>query len=203
MLLDLKILNDLNLPHLQSIAEAFLQPARRNGSRLLVEILADAGAYTWGEALFGFLIGAGLGFVLGTLFAHSRLLERSLLPYVVASQTVPILAIAPMVVIWLGASQTSVAVIAAYLTFFPVTINTLRGLLSPKPTEVELLPELRRQPLDHSLEAAFPGGPALHLHRAQSLSDRQRGRRDHRRTAVRHWRMVWAALFSTSVRITA
>ena len=139
VLLDLKILNDLNLPHLQMIAEAFLQPARRNGELLLLRILADAGIYTLSEAIFGFVFGAALGFVLGALFAHSTLLERGLLPYVVASQTVPILAIAPMVVIWLGAGQLSVAVIAAYLTFFPVTINTLRGLGSPAAEQVELM----------------------------------------------------------------
>ena len=139
VLLDMKILNDLNLPHLQMIAEAFLQPARRNGELLLLRILADAGIYTLSEAIFGFVFGAALGFVLGTVFAHSRLLERGLLPYVVASQTVPILAIAPMVVIWLGASQISVAVIAAYLTFFPVTINTMRGMQSPAAEQVELM----------------------------------------------------------------
>ena len=139
VLLDLKILNDLNLPHLQMIAEAFLQPARRNGELLLLRILTDAGIYTFSEAIFGFLFGAALGLLLGALFAHSPLLERGLLPYVVASQTVPILAIAPMVVIWLGAGQLSVAVIAAYLTFFPVTINTLRGMQSPAAEQVELL----------------------------------------------------------------
>ena len=139
VLLDLKILNDLNLPHLQMIAEAFLQPARRNGELLLLRILSDAGIYTFSEAIFGFVFGAVLGFILGSVFAHSPLMERGLLPYVVASQTVPILAIAPMVVIWLGAGQLSVAVIAAYLTFFPVTINTLRGLQSPAAEQVELL----------------------------------------------------------------
>ncbi len=139
VLLDLRILNDLNLPHLQMIAEAFLQPARRNGELLLLRILGDAGVYTFSEAIFGFLFGGLLGFVLGSVFAHSRLMERGLLPYVVASQTVPILAIAPMVVIWLGASQLSVAVIAAYLTFFPVTINTMRGMQSPEAAQVELM----------------------------------------------------------------
>ena len=139
VLLDLKILNDLNLPHLQMIAEAFTQPARRNGELLLLRILTDAGIYTFSEAIFGFVFGAALGFVLGAVFAHSPLMERGLLPYVVASQTVPILAIAPMVVIWLGAGQLSVAVIAAYLTFFPVTINTLRGLQSPAAEQVELM----------------------------------------------------------------
>lgn len=139
VLLDMNITNDLNLPHLQSIAEAFLQPARRNGDFLLIRILGEAGLYTWREALLGFAFGVVFGLLLGTAFAHSRLMERALLPYVVASQTVPILAIAPMVVIWLGASFASVAVIAAYITFFPVTINTLRGLHSPNPTQVELL----------------------------------------------------------------
>ncbi|HLV37572.1 MAG TPA: ABC transporter permease subunit [Spirillospora sp.] len=139
ILLDLRILNDLNLPHLQNIAEALLQPARRNGPLLLARILADAALHTWGEAVLGFGIGGLLGFLLGTLFAHFAPVERGLLPYVVASQTVPILAIAPMVVIWLGAGPQAVAVISAYLTFFPVTINTLRGLRSPHPNAIELM----------------------------------------------------------------
>ncbi|MBL8153559.1 MAG: ABC transporter permease subunit [Anaerolineae bacterium] len=139
VLVDLKITNDLNMPHLQTIAESLLQPARRNGDLLLVRILADAGVFTWTEAALGFVSGALLGFLLGTLFAHSGLLERGLLPFVVASQTVPILAIAPMVVIWLGAGPASVAVISMYLTFFPVTINTLRGLTSPNPMAIELM----------------------------------------------------------------
>ncbi len=138
-LLDLGITNDLNLPHLQSIAEALFLPARRNGPVLLLRILLEAALDTWSKAAAGFVIGGLLGFVLGTLFAHFKLLERGLLPYVVASQTVPILAIAPMVVIWLGAGFASVAVISAYLTFFPVTINTLRGLTSPHPTALELM----------------------------------------------------------------
>jgi NitT/TauT family transport system permease protein len=139
VLLDISFLNDLNLPHLQSIAEAFLQPARRNGSFLLARILSDAGLFTLKEAAFGFAFGVIFGLLLGTVFAHSQMWERALLPYVVASQTVPILALAPMVVIWLGANFLSVAVIAAYITFFPVTINTLRGLQSPNPMQVELM----------------------------------------------------------------
>lgn len=139
VLLDLRITNDTNMPHLQSMATALLQPARRNGEFLLIRILGQAALFTWAEAGLGFVSGALLGFILGTLFAHSRLLERGLLPYVVASQTIPILAVAPMVVIWLGASPAAVAVIAAYLTFFPVTINTLRGLTSPHPNALELM----------------------------------------------------------------
>jgi NitT/TauT family transport system permease protein len=65
------------------------------------------------------------------------------MPYVVASQTVPILAIAPMVVVWGGKLDIpqwlTVSIIAAFLTFFPVVINTMRGLRSPQPTAVELM----------------------------------------------------------------
>ena len=127
------------LPHWQNTAEALLQPARRNGPFLLVRILGEAALITWLEAITGFIVGSLLGFGLGVLFAHSPLLERGLLPYVVASQTVPIIAIAPMIVAFLGQGWLPVAVISAYLTFFPVTVNTLRGLLSPHPLKLELM----------------------------------------------------------------
>ena len=133
-----KVASDLNLPHVWSIAEAFVNPARRNGPPL-ISILLSAAFYTFREALTGFVLGASLGLLLGIVFAHFSIWERGCMPYVVASQTVPILAIAPMVIIWLQAGWLSVAVIAAYLTFFPVTINTLRGLRSPDPMSVELM----------------------------------------------------------------
>jgi len=91
-------------------------------------IVAQNAGYTALESVAGFALGATAGLGLAVLFAASRLLERGLLPYVMVSQTVPILAIAPMVVVWLGTSWVSKAVIAAYLTFFPVTVNVLRGL---------------------------------------------------------------------------
>ncbi len=136
--LKFKIASDLNLPHLWDIGEAFANPSRRNGPPLAA-VLFDASLFTFREAVLGFLVGGVLGFLLAVLFAHISLLDRGCMPYVVASQTIPILAIAPMVIIWLKAGWVSVAVIAAYLTFFPVTINTLRGLRSPDPTAVELM----------------------------------------------------------------
>lgn len=127
------------LPHWQAIAAELLQPARRNGPFLLIRILGEAAWITWMEAFYGFVVGSLLGFGLGVLFAHNRLLERGLLPYVVASQTVPIIAIAPMIVAWLGQGRLPIAVISAYLAFFPVTINTLRGLLSPDAMKLDLM----------------------------------------------------------------
>jgi NitT/TauT family transport system permease protein len=150
-----KVASDLNLPHIWQIAEAFSNPARRNGPPLFT-ILVDAALYTFREALVGFLFGALLGLVLGTLFVHYRLLERGCMPYVVASQTIPILAIAPMVIIWLKAGWLSVAVIAAYLTFFPVTINTLRGLRSPDPRALELMHSYAASPWAILWKLRFP-----------------------------------------------
>jgi NitT/TauT family transport system permease protein len=77
--------------------------------------------------------------VLATLFVHSRLLERALVPYVVASQTIPIIALAPLIVFAFGANVMSVVVIATYLTFFPVTIAMIRGLRSFDPRALELM----------------------------------------------------------------
>jgi len=131
------------LPHVHQILRAlFEHPTSGTGSILLVQLL-KAAAFTAKEAAVGFAIGAAVGFGLGIVMSQWRLLQRGLLPYVVASQTVPILAVAPIVVVYLGslhvASWFSVAVIAAYLTFFPVTINTLRGLLSTDRRALELM----------------------------------------------------------------
>jgi NitT/TauT family transport system permease protein len=138
-------LDYLTLPHVGDIANALFEPVQE-GKPALVQLLLEKSLYTMREAMVGFALGAGIGFLLAVIFAHSRLLERGLMPFVVASQTVPILAIAPMVVVWLGPKMSelgapwlSVAVISAYLTFFPVTINTLRGLLSAPPTALELM----------------------------------------------------------------
>jgi NitT/TauT family transport system permease protein len=127
------------MPHIKDMVVTIFEPPRRGSEVMLLTILFKASLFTLREAIAGFIIGGGLGFLLGVAFAHSGLLERGLLPYAVASQTVPLLAIAPMVVIWLGGNWLSVAIIAAYLTFFPVTINTLRGLRSPQPTALELM----------------------------------------------------------------
>jgi len=89
VLVDLRITNDLNMPHLQSIAVALLQPARRNGPVLLTRILAESALTTWGEALMGFVAGGLLGFLLGTVYAHSKLLERR--PFQVTGTRLPAL----------------------------------------------------------------------------------------------------------------
>jgi NitT/TauT family transport system permease protein len=139
--LDLSFTKDINMPHLRAIFAALFEPAQRNGPPL-IEVLAGAALYTLRSALLGFTLGTILGLLLAVVFVHSPLLARGLMPYVVASQTVPILAIAPMVIIWtarIEARPLGVPLIAAYLAFFPVTIYALRGLADVPQTALELM----------------------------------------------------------------
>jgi NitT/TauT family transport system permease protein len=132
-----RIADDLSLPHVWDVVRAFVEPAQRGGPPLGVVLLGQAG-FTFMEAVAGFVLGGLLGLALGVLFVHSRLAERALVPYVVASQTVPILAIAPIVVVAIKADWVSVMAVSAYLTFFPVTIASLRGLRAVDPRAIEL-----------------------------------------------------------------
>jgi NitT/TauT family transport system permease protein len=149
------VASDLNMPHVWDIAASFVEPAQRNGPPLGF-VLVNAGIFTFREAFGGFVFGAVLGLTLAIVFVHSRLLERALVPYVVASQTVPIIAIAPVVVIWLRGGWLAVAVISAYLTFFPVTIAGLRGLRSPDPRALELMRSYASSSRDVLLKVRLP-----------------------------------------------
>ena len=131
--------SDLNLPHWFNILAALAAPVQRNAEASLGQFLVGAAVYTWREAVIGFIVGALLGLLLATVFVHSRLAERAFVPYVVASQTIPIVALAPMIVFAFGPNVTSVVVIATYLTFFPGTIAMIRGLRAPDPRALELM----------------------------------------------------------------
>jgi NitT/TauT family transport system permease protein len=133
-----RIATDLSLPHIWLVVTAFVDPAQRNGSPLGL-ILAGQALFTLREALTGFVLGGTLGLLLGIGLVHSQLAERAFVPYVVASQTVPILAISPLIVVATKAGWLSVAIISAYLTFFPVTIAALRGLRAADARAFELM----------------------------------------------------------------
>jgi NitT/TauT family transport system permease protein len=138
------VVDSTTMPHIYDILrQLFRKPTSGAGGDILLVQLLRAAWFTAKEALVGFALGASFGFLLGVALSQFRLLQRGLLPYVVASQTVPILAVAPIVVVYLGslhvAAWFSVAVIASYLTFFPVTINTLRGLQSTDRQALELM----------------------------------------------------------------
>lgn len=100
-------------------------------------------AVTAQSTLVGFVLGTLLGVVLAAAIVHSRTLDRALLPWIVASQTVPVLAIAPIVLVILGSLGFSglapKATIAMYLCFFPVTVAMVQGLRAPQRIETELM----------------------------------------------------------------
>ena len=101
------------------------------------------GSVTISATLLGFLIGSLLGMGLAVLVVHVKSLDRSLMPWVVASQTIPIIALAPMIVVILNQFDSTgivqKAVIAAYLSFFPVTVGMVKGLRSPDPLQLDLM----------------------------------------------------------------
>ena len=100
-------------------------------------------AVTLSATLLGFLLGAVFGIALALLIVHSRVLEKSLLPWIICSQMVPILALAPIFIVVLGAiglqGLLPKSIISAYLCFFPITIGMVKGFSAPDPMQLDLM----------------------------------------------------------------
>ena len=128
---------DTKLPHFWDIAVEFGREDAVGAST--ATRLARAGLFTLRNAAIGFALGSLFGLGLAIVLVHVRMLERALVPLIVASQTIPIIAIAPLIVIGLKADWFGVAIVSTYLTFFPVTIAALRGLRAYDPRALELM----------------------------------------------------------------
>ena len=92
-------------------------------------LLGHAGV-TFFEAVSGFALGSALGALLGIALAYSRLFARGLLPYVIAANTIPVVAIAPIIILWFGHGVQSKIAVTAFLSFFPLALNMMKGLQS-------------------------------------------------------------------------
>ncbi len=126
----------------------FIFPAPADVWRSLVRSLASGklvyhAAITLTEVLLGMLAGVSFATFLGYLVAKSRALEKLLAPYLVASQAIPVVAIAPLLVIWLGSGILSKAVICALIVFFPVLVNTVVGIRATPPALYDLMRVMR------------------------------------------------------------
>jgi NitT/TauT family transport system permease protein len=139
--------DDASMPHLSHIVDVFGQEEVAGGGSVLSSVVSSVW-YSLRLAAAGFAVGVSVGFLLALAMQRLRVVERALLPYVVLSQTVPLIALAPLVYGWSGNLSLfgldwkpwmSVSVISAYLAFFPVAIGALRGLASPPPVQTELL----------------------------------------------------------------
>jgi len=130
------------LPAPHQIAENFYETVFATPINSRRSLVYHAGV-TVSATLLGFLLGSLLGIALAIGIVHLRVLDRSLLPWVIASQTIPILAIAPMIVVVLGNigldGVLPKAIISMYLCFFPVTIGMVKGLRSPDPLQLDLM----------------------------------------------------------------
>jgi NitT/TauT family transport system permease protein len=169
--------NDQAMPHVWDMLARFAEPERRGfeGS-ILITVLGGAW-FSFRLALAGFAMGTLVGLGLAVLMARFRVVERGLLPYLVISQTVPLIALAPLVVSWggklhLGAFEwprwLSAAVLGAFLAFFPVAVGTLKGLSSTPPASLELMDSYAASWRQTLVKVRFPAAvpfvvPALKL----------------------------------------
>jgi len=140
--------SDQAMPHVWTMLSGFTAPEVRGSETTVFQAVVSAASYSFTLALGGFVIGVTVGLILAIVMQRFLFMERGLLPFVIASQTVPLIALAPLIVgignqISFGPVQWSttysVMFIAAYLAFFPLSIGALRGLHAPSPTSLELM----------------------------------------------------------------
>jgi NitT/TauT family transport system permease protein len=140
--------NDTAMPHVWDMGERLFDDESRTSNRPIWRVVLDGTWYSFRLAVTGFALGSLVGIGLATVMARFSVVRRGLLPYLVVSQTVPLIALAPLVVSWGGRLQLggwewprwlSVAVLGAFLAFFPVSVGTLRGLESASDTSLDLM----------------------------------------------------------------
>ncbi len=150
-LLGFKILprtNDQVMPHVWNMVKRLSDPVQRGTDQTIASVVLSGVWYSFRLALVGFAFGITCGMGIAVLLTRFKLIERAVLPYLVVSQTVPLIALAPLVAGWGGKLQVggfvwprwmSAAVLGAFLAFFPVAVGTLRGLKSPSASSLELM----------------------------------------------------------------
>lgn len=140
--------NDRVMPHAWEPFARLFDPAQTNSDESLLSVVLKGAWYSFRLAFVGLVMGAIVGTGLAIFMARYRIVERGLLPYLVASQTVPLIALAPLVVSWGGKLYIgdwawprwlSASVLGAFLAFFPVAIGTLKGLKSAPAASLELM----------------------------------------------------------------
>lgn len=157
--------SDAAMPHVAAMIEAFSQPEVRGSDTTVLQAVVGAALYSLLIAFGGFVIGVAVGLVLAVVMQRFSFMERGLLPFVIASQTVPLIALAPLIVgignrLSIGPFQwgttQSVMFIAAYLAFFPLSVGALRGLQAPTATQLELMRSYAATPRQTLTRLRFP-----------------------------------------------
>jgi len=169
--------NDRAMPHVWEMLTRYVQPERRGFDTPIFVVVLQGAWFSFRLALVGFAMGTVVGLGLAVLMARFKVVERGLLPYLVVSQTVPLIALAPLVVSWGGKLHIgefewprwlSAAVLGAFLAFFPVAVGTLKGLTSTPPASLELMDSYAASWRQTLFKLRFPAAipymiPALRL----------------------------------------
>ncbi|MFF4754671.1 ABC transporter permease [Streptomyces sp. NPDC001270] len=138
----------------------YMVPSPATMVRTLADESGTLGQPTWvtlRESLAGFAIAAGAGVLFALLMARWQLMERSLYPYLILLQTIPIVAVAPLFVVWLGPGMATNTLVAAMIALFPVAANTLQGLKSTDRNLVQLYTMAGASPRVRLLCLRLPG----------------------------------------------
>ena len=169
--------NGRAMPHVWDMLSRYNRPELRSSPRKIWRVVLAGAWFSFRLSLVGFAIGATVGVALATLMARFKVVERGLLPYLVVSQTVPLIALAPLVVSWGGKVHLlghewprwlSASILGAFLAFFPVAVGTLKGLSSVNPASLELMDSYAASWTQTLLRLRFPSAipfmiPALKL----------------------------------------
>jgi len=175
--------SDQAMPNIWTIIAQFGQPEVRGSDTTVLEAVTRAAGFSLLIACGGFIIGVSVGLLLAIVMQRFWFLERGLLPFVIASQTVPLIALAPLVVglgnkISIGPLQWnttySTMFIAAYLAFFPLSVGALRGLQAPTSAHLELMRAFNAAPQQQLWKLRFPASipylvPALKVSAAAAV----------------------------------
>jgi NitT/TauT family transport system permease protein len=139
--------------------QVYLLPAPHVIILTLLELgtaLLSRGMYTFGEGFAGYLLGCGAGFILATLAARWKIVAEALVPYAVASNAVPIIAMAPLAIVWFGVEEGSKIAIVALMCFFPMFLSAFKGLTCTAPASLELMRSYAATPIDVFLKLRLP-----------------------------------------------
>jgi NitT/TauT family transport system permease protein len=140
--------NDTAMPHVWTMLSRYGRPEVRGSDKRVWLVVLEGAWFSLRLSIVGFLLGSSIGVGLSVLMSRFKIVERGLLPYLVVSQTVPLIALAPLVALWGGKLHIfgfewprwfSAAGLGAFLSFFPIAVGTLRGLASAPAAAVELM----------------------------------------------------------------
>ncbi len=175
--------NDQVYPHVWTMFERLFDPVQRGTDETILSVVLKGVWYSLRLALAGFGLGVVFGMLLAVVLTRFKIAERAVLPYLIVSQTVPLIALAPLVAGWGGKLQwgsfvwprwMSASILGAFLAFFPIAVGTLRGLKSPVPASLELMDSLAAPWTKTLFKLRFPSAvpyivPALKLGASASV----------------------------------